>query len=57
MKKQKLILDQVEKKIQEVNLLDSLVMPQARWIYSIRNALGMTLRQLGERLKITTQSV
>jgi predicted DNA-binding mobile mystery protein A len=56
MKKQKLILDQVEKRIQELMLLDSIVIPHEGWIYSIRNALGMTLRQLGNRLNITAQS-
>jgi len=37
-------------------LLDSIVIPHEGWIYSIRNALGMTLRQLGNRLNITAQS-
>jgi len=56
MKKQKLILDQVDKRIQKIILLDSLVIPHEGWIYSIRNALGMSLRQLGKRLNITAQS-
>ena len=57
MKKQKLILDQVDRKIQEMNIPDSFVLPQAGWIYSIRQALGMSLRQLGKKLMITAQSV
>jgi predicted DNA-binding mobile mystery protein A len=57
MKTQKLILDQIDKKILEMNVPDSFVMPPAGWIYSIRQALGMTLRQLGNKLKITAQSV
>lgn len=57
MKKQKLILEQVDKRLQELILLDSLVIPHEGWIYSIRNALGMSLRQLGKRLNITAQSV
>jgi len=57
MKKQKLILEQVDRRIQEIALLDSIVIPHEGWIYSIRNALGMSLRQLGKRLKITAQSV
>lgn len=40
-----------------MNVPDSFVMPPAGWIYSIRQALGMTLRQLGNKLKITAQSV
>ncbi|MFZ4572193.1 MAG: mobile mystery protein A [Bacteroidales bacterium] len=57
MKKQKLILEQVDRRIKEVIILDSVVIPSEGWIYSIRNALGMSLRQLGKRLKITAQSV
>jgi predicted DNA-binding mobile mystery protein A len=57
MKKQKLILDQVDQKIQEMKVLETFVIPQEGWIYSIRQALRMSLRQLGVRLKITAQSV
>jgi len=32
-------------------------MPTAGWIYSIRQALGMSMRQLGNRMGITPQSV
>jgi len=31
--------------------------PSMGWIYSIRQALGMSLRQLGNKLNITPQSV
>jgi predicted DNA-binding mobile mystery protein A len=57
MKKQKLILDQVDRKIHEMKLPESFLIPGEGWIYSIRQALGMSLRQLGNRLKITAQSV
>ena len=57
MKKQKLILEQVDRRMREVRLLDSTVLPNEGWIYSIRNALGMSLRQLGKRMNITAQSV
>lgn len=57
MKKQKLILDQLDRKILQMNIPDSFVVPPAGWINSIRQALGMTLRQLGNKLKITAQSV
>ena len=57
MKKQKLILDQVDRKIREIKLNESFLMPEEGWIYSIRHALGMSLRQLGKKLKITPQSV
>ena len=32
-------------------------MPTAGWIYSIRQALGMSMRQLGNKMGITPQSV
>ncbi len=57
MKKQKLILEQLDRKIKEVIILDSVVIPPEGWVYSIRNALGMSLRQLGKKLGITAQSV
>jgi len=57
MNTQKLVLDQVDRKIREMSIPDSFVMPPAGWIYSIRHALGMSLRQLGKKLKITAQSV
>ena len=57
MKKQKLILDQVDRKIREIKLHETFIMPEEGWIYSIRHALGMSLRQLGKKLKITAQSV
>lgn len=57
MKNQKLILDQVDRKIREMNIPDSFVMPLGGWIYSIRQALGMSLRQLGKKMNITAQSV
>ena len=57
MKTQKLVLDQIDSKIKEVNIPESFVLPQAGWVYSIRQALGMSLRQLGKKLNITAQSV
>ncbi len=57
MKKQILILEQVEAKISQLKTADNLVVPPAGWIYSIRHALGMSMRQLGNRMGITPQSV
>jgi len=57
MKRQKLILEQTDKKILLLKKVDGLVVPSMGWIYSIRQALGMTLRQLGNKLNITPQSV
>lgn len=57
MKKQILILEHVEAKITQLKKAEDLVLPPAGWIYSIRQALGMSLRQLGNRMGITPQSV
>ena len=57
MKTQKLILEQVDNKIQQIKVPESFIIPQEGWIYSIRKALGMSLRQLGKRARITAQSI
>lgn len=57
MKKQKLILEHVDAKISQLKKAEELVMPPAGWIYSIRQALGMSMRQLGNKMGITPQSV
>jgi predicted DNA-binding mobile mystery protein A len=57
MKRQRLILEQTDKKILFLKKVDGLVMPSVGWVYSIRQALGMSLRQLGNKLNITPQSV
>lgn len=57
MNKQKLILEQLDKKIIKFNeLTDIAVLPNG-WISSIRTAIRMSLRQLAERLNIKAQSV
>ncbi len=55
--KQKLIIEQVDKKLIDFKSLKNNVIPQKGWIYSIRTALKMSMRQLGNRLNITPQSV
>ncbi len=57
MRKRKLILEQLDKKIIRFNDMDKIVLPPNGWIYSIRQAINMSLRQLGKRLNITPQSV
>lgn len=57
MKERKLILDQLDRKIIKYKNLDGVVVPPSGWIYSIRKALNMSLRQLGNRITITPQSV
>jgi len=57
MKKQKLIMEQLDRKIVRYKGLEEVVIPPNGWIYSIRQAINMSLRQLGNRLSITPQSV
>jgi predicted DNA-binding mobile mystery protein A len=57
MNTKKLIRDQLDKKIDKYNNLDEVVVPPEGWIYSIRQGINMSLRQLGQRMSITPQSV
>ena len=57
MKKQKLIMEHLDAKILELKKAENLVIPSSGWVYSIRQALGMSMRQLGNRMGITPQSV
>jgi predicted DNA-binding mobile mystery protein A len=57
MKKQKLIMEQLDAKILQLKKIENLVIPSSGWVYSIRQALGMSMRQLGNRMSITPQSV
>ncbi|MBW6479729.1 MAG: mobile mystery protein A [Bacteroidales bacterium] len=57
MKKQKLIMEQLDTKILLLKKVENIVIPPSGWVYSIRQALGMSLRQLGKRMGITPQSV
>ena len=55
--KQRLIIEQADRKLAVFRPLDSLTIPPKGWIHTIRSALKMSLRQLGNRLKISPQSV
>ncbi len=57
MKKQKLITEQLDAKILQLKKVENLVIPSSGWVYSIRQALGMSMRQLGNRMGITPQSI
>lgn len=57
MKKQILILEQLDARILQLKKAENMVIPSSGWVYSIRKALGMSLRQLGNRMNITPQSV
>lgn len=57
MKKQKLIIQQLDGKLQKFSGIKEVDVPINGWIFSLRTALGMSLRQLGKKLGITPQSV
>lgn len=54
---QRLILKQVDRKISILASVDTFDVPKEGWVYSIRSALRMTLKQLGKRIGISPQSV
>lgn len=57
MKKERLIFEQIDRKLLKFYHLKDVTIPARGWVFSIRKALGMTLRQLGKRSGITAQSV
>jgi len=57
MKERKLIADQLDRKIIKYKSLDDIVIPSEGWIYSIRKALNMSLRQLSSRMNISPQGM
>ena len=52
-----LALEQLDKKMKKFEELAEIPIPPNGWINLIRNTLNMSLRQLGKRLSITSQSV
>lgn len=57
MKKQKLILEQLDRKILLLKKVEDISIPSSGWVNAIRLSLGMSLRQLGNKMNITAQSV
>jgi len=53
----KLLIEQIDKKMQKFSILEESDLPAKGWIYTIRTALNMSLAQLGKRLHKTAQSV
>lgn len=54
---QNLLIEQLDRKLAPFRVIEKSIIPQKGWINSIRSALKMSLRQLGERLNISPQSV
>jgi len=55
--KQKLLIEQLDRKMQLLKPLVSVTIPSQGWIFTIRTALGMSLRQLALRMNIRAQSM
>lgn len=56
--KQKLMIDQLDRRFREINsVLKSFTIPSNGWINTIRKALNISLKQLGKRLKVTSQNI
>jgi predicted DNA-binding mobile mystery protein A len=54
---QSLLIEQADRKLQPFKGLEAIVIPPKGWINTVRTALKMSLRQLGDRLNISPQSV
>ncbi|MBW1806555.1 MAG: mobile mystery protein A [Deltaproteobacteria bacterium] len=57
MNKKKLIREQLDASLQRLRPLLEVTAPPKGWIRAIRNALGMTARQLANRLGVAQQAV
>lgn len=55
--KQQLLIEQTERKLNPFRSLEGVVIPPNGWIHTIRKSLKMSLRQLGNKLSMTAQSV
>lgn len=54
---QRLLIEQADRKLQPFRNLETIVIPSKGWINTVRAAMKMSLRQLGNRLGISPQSV
>lgn len=54
---QRLLIEQADRKLQPFRNLETIVIPSKGWINTVRVAMKMSLRQLGNRLNISPQSV
>lgn len=52
-----LALEQLDKKMKKLSSLSNIPLPPNGWVNLIRTTLNMSLKQLGKRLNITSQSV
>ena len=55
--KRKLLIEQLDQKLQPFSESRKVLVPERGWINTIRTALNMTMAQLGAKLNITRQGV
>ena len=55
--KRKLLIEQLDQKLQPFSESKKVIVPERGWINAIRTTLNMTLAQLGTKLNITKQGV
>ena len=53
----KLVLEQLDNKMKSLSAVSELSLPSEGWMYNIRQALGISLKQLGEKMKLTPAGV
>ena len=56
-KKRMLLIEQLDAKLFCFREVNNLILPSAGWTKSVRTALNMSLRQLGNRLNISLQGI
>ncbi len=56
-KQHTLLLEQLDKKLEIFNVLREVSTPTNGWIHAVRTGINMSLRQMGNRLSITPQSM
>jgi predicted DNA-binding mobile mystery protein A len=57
MNKREIVRNQLDTKLLSLQNSEDVVVPASGWVYAFRYALNMSLRQLGQKLFITPQSV
>ena len=55
--KQRLLIDQLEKRMKRFVPIEAIEPPARGWIHAIRTAMRMSMRQLGKRIGKTAQTV
>ncbi|MEN9457975.1 MAG: hypothetical protein RL135_549 [Bacteroidota bacterium] len=57
MSKKLLQIQQLDHKMQALGDIKNVIPPSSGWVKAIRNAIGMSMLQLGNRMSITKQSI